>query len=359
MGLFCFKLGGVVVEVTARRVRSVRLGFTLIELLVVIAIIAILIALLLPAVQQAREAARRTQCKNNLKQLGLAMHNYHDVAGCFPLGNAPSAKDIAGGSLGGSLNPYYGFSAQALMLPMLEQAPMYSLLNFNTIVTDGTVVNGNSNNLLRQKKLAAFLCPSDPDYAGAEAGNNYVVSGGPSTWWKVAIADQVGCFNYSKKVNFRDMTDGSSNVIAASESLKGDNNAASFRATTDVARGITMTGPVVFKSTSDVQTIGAAALAAGPTNSNSAVRRDWAVGTCGQSVFNTIATPNWKFPDAVACSTCSAFDGQGVFAARSMHTGGVHTLMGDGSVKFVSENIDFQTWQNLGHVADGRVVGEF
>ena len=120
-----------------------------------------------------------------------------------------------------------------------------------------------------------------------------------------------------------------------------------------------MTGPTVLKSQSDINTIGNAAATGGPSNSNSAVRRDWAIGTCGQTVFNTLATPNWKYPDAVSCSTCSAFDGQGVFAARSRHTGGVQVVMGDGSVRFVSENVDFNTWQRIGHISDGQVVGEY
>jgi len=330
-----------------------RSGFTLIELLVVIAIIAILIALLLPAVQQAREAARRTQCKNHLKQLGLAMHNYHDTHGLFPLGNAPSMVNLGGGASGGNLNPYYGFSAQALMLPFLDQGPLYQQFDFNTIVLTG------NNNTLRQTKIAAFLCPSDGRWNGAEAGNNYVVSGGPSVWWNVASGDQIGVFNFRRSVSFGDLTDGSSNIVAASESVKGDNTSAQFNTFTDVARGVAMTGPAVLKSRTDIDTIGAAALTAGATNSNSAVRRDWAIGTCGQTVFNTLAPPNWKAPDAVACSTCSAFDGQGVFAARSRHTGGVHALMGDGAVRFIGENVDFQTWQRLGHISDGNTVGEF
>lgn len=344
---------------TRKSLRRLKYGFTLIELLVVIAIIAILIALLLPAVQQAREAARRTQCKNNLKQLGLGVHNYHDVFNCFPLGNMGSERNVGGASLNGTYNPYLGFSAQVGMLPQLDQSSIFNKINFNSIATDGTVVNGVSNNMMRLTRLAAFLCPSDTDYAGTEAGNNYVACGGPSTWWRVPLADQVGAFNYLRKVNFRDMKDGSSNVIAMSESVKGDNNGAKFNAFTDVARAIPMTGPDVSKSQTDIQTIGAAALAGGPANSLSIDRRDWAIGTCGQSVFNTLATPNWKFPDAIACSTCSAFDNRGVFAARSSHTGGVQTLMGDGSVRFISENIDFLTWQNLGHISDGNTVGEF
>ncbi len=332
-----------------------RAGFTLIELLVVIAIIAILIALLLPAVQQAREAARRTQCKNHLKQLGLAMHNYHDVHGMFPIANAPSSQNIGGATLNNNYNPYYGFSAQVMMLPFLDQAPLYQSFDFNTTAVNGT------NNALRLTKIPAFNCPSDVVWPGAEAGNNYVVSGGPSVWWKVPIADQVGMFNYLRAVRFSDITDGTSNVLAASESVKGDNSSAQFNTFSDVARAITSAGaiPYTLKPQSEIESIGNTALNGGPSNSNSAVRRDWAIGTLGQTVINTLAPPNWKYPDAVSCSTCTAFDGSGVFAARSRHTGGVHTLMGDGGVRFVSENVDFLTWQRLGHISDGNPLGEF
>ena len=327
---------------------SRRRGFTLIELLVVIAIIAILIALLLPAVQQAREAARRSQCKNNLKQFGLAMHNYHDTHGMFPPGNVPSETASAGGGTG---NPYYAYSAHAMLLPFIDQAPLYNRFDFNNTPLTG------SNNTLRLSKLNAFLCPSDLEYTGTEPGNNYVVSGGPSQWWKVAQSEQVGMFNYRRSVRFRDITDGSSNAIAASESLTGGHtNGDTY---TDVARSISMTGPAVFKSQSDLATIGAAATTGLTANRNNGVRRDWAIGTCAQTVFNTLAVPNWQAPDAILCSGCSEFDNTGVFAARSRHVGGVHILMGDGAVRFASENIDFNTWQRLGHISDGNVLGEF
>ena len=326
-----------------------RRGFTLIELLVVIAIIAILIALLLPAVQQAREAARRSTCKNNMKQLGLAIHNYHDTHRVFPRGNFERVDLPADSGDGG--NSYLGFSAHTMLLPFLDQAALYNLVDFNNVTTNP------ANATVRNTKVPAFRCPSDFDYSGTQPGNNYVVCGGPSVWYNLSSSNEVGMFNYRKVVRFRDIVDGTSNVIAASESLIG--NHSDSQDYTDVARGITMTGPDVFKSQSDIATIGAAAIAGFPSNKNVNSNRDWFIGTCGYTVFNTLAPPNWEAPDAILCSGCSEFDNRGVFAARSRHEGGVHVLLGDGSTRFVSENIDFLTWQRLGHINDRNVIGEY
>jgi len=192
-------------------------GFTLIELLVVIAIIAILVALLLPAVQQAREAARRSSCKNNLKQFGLAIHNYHDTHGVFPQGDYGSRYDSCGGNCA-----WRGFSTHAMVLPFMEQAPLYDQLDFNLMYNQG--VNGTAI----RAKIPAYQCPSDVAYLGNSPGVNYVVSAGPTTFWGGApgrpISEQMGMFNMGRKVSFRDLKDGTSNTIAASEALHGDNS---------------------------------------------------------------------------------------------------------------------------------------
>src|SRR4051812_47782341 len=130
-------------------------GFTLIELLVVIAIIAVLIALLLPAVQAAREAARRSQCVNNLKQMGLALHNYHSVHDSFPLGES---KNVA--TAGGGINAWDGWSAQGLMLGAMEQMQLYNAINFNFVPRDYTF--GPTNTTVSYSVVATFICPSDP-----------------------------------------------------------------------------------------------------------------------------------------------------------------------------------------------------
>ena len=146
-----------------------RSGFTLIELLVVIAIIAVLIALLLPAVQSAREAARRTQCVNNLKQLGLALHNYGSSYGAFPIGRSVFPNWTAGPTP-------YSYSPFAMLLPFVEQSPLYASINFN--LPSGTAYQAGNTTALATA-VAGFLCPTDPQQVPqGEAGTNYRFSEG-------------------------------------------------------------------------------------------------------------------------------------------------------------------------------------
>ena len=310
-------------------------GFTLIELLVVIAIIAILIALLLPAVQQAREAARRSQCKNNLKQFGLAMHNYHDTHGMLPLGNFGSVHDSCLGECA-----WRGFSAHALLLPYVDQAPLYNQIDFDVRYDQAP------NNDLSNQTINTFLCPSDRSWAGsADSGNNIVVSAGPGTFWRRSPQNAFGAFNHSRTTRMRDITDGTSNVIAASESLKGDNNGGINDMSRDLARGTAFPSGVndntLFWTTAQLDAYGNSCESASSFHSHT--RREWINGIGAQTVFNTAAPPNWESPDCHTCTGCGWYDSPGVWAARSLHVGGVHTLLMDGSVKFTSENVDLLT----------------
>ena len=179
-------------------------GFTLVELLVVIAIIGILIALLLPAVQAAREAARRSQCTNNVKQLALAFHNYHDTFRAFPrFDYVPTVVT----------NPYQGYSALTMILPFTEQDAVYDGINFNVAWTDG------ANTTMRRTRITAFLCPSDREWGGADAGNNYVVSAGShyQVWGNASTLN--GPFKRDLETRMRDITDGTSNTIFIGEQL--------------------------------------------------------------------------------------------------------------------------------------------
>lgn len=334
------------------RGRSRSRGFTLIELLVVIAIIAILIALLLPAVQQAREAARRTQCKNNLKQLGLALHNYHDTFNTFPPAHIRTQADMPGT---GAITGWRGYSVHSMLLPYIEQAPLYAQMNFNNFFDNAT--NTNS----RRTRLAAYLCPSDTPFpASADRGNNsYPGSMGASLGQYVSpIGLRNGLFNFDVDVKMRDVLDGTANTIAFSEHLIGDNDNTTYRPG-DVVRAIAWTGTNSNKPTAaELETYGTACNA-GRANHHSHGGREWAIGMPAQTLFNTFVPPNWKYPTCQPCVGCGWMDSQGAFPARSRHTGGVQVTLADGSSRFISENIDLATWQNLGTIRGGEVLGEF
>jgi prepilin-type N-terminal cleavage/methylation domain-containing protein len=186
-----------------------RRGFTLIELLVVIAIIAVLIALLLPAVQSAREAARRSQCINNLKQIGLGLHNYHSAIGSFPMGTTVAFQDPNVSASWGT------WGALALLLPYLEQQPLYNSCNFSVSVWQGTLAVLNTTAYLA--KIAVYVCPSD-GMTGQANTNNYFGSMGTTAGYR-NNADSSGIFALSRTYGIQNITDGTSNTVAFSEAL--------------------------------------------------------------------------------------------------------------------------------------------
>src|SRR4051794_34073765 len=191
---------------------SHRRGFTLIELLVVIAIIGVLIALLLPAVQSAREAARRSQCTNNLKQIGLAMHNYHSTYDSFPMLNGIPAKSIDGSGI-------HGPSVLAFLLNNMEQTAMYNAFNFNIGAVAGAAANYTViNATVFNSQIGAFLCPSDPGSTAYRRGSSYSCSIGPQfnfySTVNVSWGTGVGMFAHLAAFGLRDCTDGSSATVA-------------------------------------------------------------------------------------------------------------------------------------------------
>ncbi len=316
-----------------------RRGFTLIELLVVIAIIAILVSLLLPAVQQARAAARRTQCKNNLRQIGLALHNYHDVSGRFPAGHLET------GTNGPAYSPQIGWLPY--LLPYIEQANVYQLIDFTLIGPSNASPNPNgsaTNNpafyAAGGTSISAFICPSDPvgRIDPVWAPTNYLGNQGPDCSCRGKSCS--GIFGHDTWMRIADITDGTSNTIAIGETLKGD---------LDVN---TLQDNYFYRppggNAQDIDTC------QGGTLSRSDRATVWFGGNPQHNMFSTDRGPNDRRFDCIAPN-----NGCTNFAARSAHAGGAHLGLCDGSVHFLSDNIDVGVMRALGTRMGGEIVGEW
>jgi hypothetical protein len=297
---------------------------------------------LLPAVQQAREAARRTQCKNNLKQIGLSLHNYHDIHLVFPPGG------VAAGNHNGTV-----WSA---ILPQADQAPLYNNLQFINGWSWLTQPAPGSVNftVLNGVKIPYHTCPSSPlpdtqthTVAGVGTGtitfqnNSYVPIAGSDVAAassftnagqpQVGISSNGGAFYQRSKVSFRDMTDGSSNAVVIGEisdwGKDGANANVEIRTSADGGGGTWIGSPNDWNS--------------GDTRCYNLNTVRWAPGVRPSSTLNGVGTSNCNSP------------------LLSAHTGGFQALLGDGTVRFISNNIDLVTLKYLCNVADGNVVGEF
>lgn len=346
-----------------------RRGFTLIELLVVIAIIAILISLLLPAVQQAREAARRTQCKNNLKQLGLALHNYESTYSILPM-NADSAS----------------YSPQARLLPYMEQANLQGLIDFSQPFLTGPVSNRILNPLyvnVANQVVPSFLCPSDAgpntytstsSPAGTFGANNYMMSLGSGTGTNYDDRYPTdGIIWRMAGTRLRDVTDGLSNTVFMSEAIRGDGfditlpagtmDRFPYRKTLNMTSGVTSnpSGPGYNGGTGwpsgIISNPDLAAVAASGTNWRGGLGGTgrgvgWIRGLNMAVSTNGYLTPNSRTPDIM-------MHGIGFFAPRSFHTGGAHVLLGDGAVRFLSDNIDAALHRSLSSKNGSEAVSEF
>jgi len=338
-----------------------RRAFTLIELLVVIAIIAILIALLLPAVQQAREAARRTQCKNNLKQIGLALHNYHDTYNTMPIGGVGSAW-------GG-----WGMSWWMRILPNLEQSTVYSQINFSGVhpgwTCCGDAVGDANGAIMRQATVSTAICPSSPmpakrdtgggpttitqyhGISGATDGNGFVNAsnglanccaccGGEQATGKIA---GTGAPVVGRSIGLKDISDGTSNQMVVGE-----------------ASNFIWSAPQAAGGSKTVAVNGAHGIMMGSPN----VTTVEAAGPSGffERPFN-MTTVRYS-PNAPAVNNDPNWPGVGDNYGSnnplsSAHTGGVQILLGDGSARFLSDNIDMLTLRRLCTRNDGQVLGDF
>lgn len=312
-----------------KRLRPER-GFTLIELLVVIAIIGVLIALLLPAVQSAREAARRAQCTNNLKQIGLAMHNYHQAHGVFPPGYVSDWRRDAGdfGTAEDDLGP--GWAWGSMILPQLEQNAAYDAINFSLTMTSG------ANETVQTMRLGTFLCPSDSMKQQIpvrnEANDATIYTVGSANYVGVYGIGEVGdapgrgtgVFFRNSKIGIQDITDGSSNTIAVGER----SHDLSYVTWTGRAIGGWLHPTPSFEG-------GRNKFDPEPEESYTMV-----LGPIG--LEHLPRTPNQ--PSAH------------VEDYRSFHAGGVNFLFGDGSVRFVKDGINQHVYESLATRSGGEVI---
>jgi prepilin-type N-terminal cleavage/methylation domain-containing protein/prepilin-type processing-associated H-X9-DG protein len=340
-----------------KNTKTVR-AFTLIELLVVIAIIGVLVALLLPAVQQAREAVRRAQCTNNLKQLGLALHNYHDNNGMLP----PAMHAHIG-------SVYGNFTGYSMILPYLDQSAVFNTFNFNLARYSGPISyygwSFPQNTTAYGAVMGTFLCPSNRDntnvpFAFFEAGTlhwrvdspgvtDYVFNGGasPVVYWPAADRSRIGPFGFNSTTRIRDITDGTKATFLMGEGIGGDANN-QFLA---VGYG---TNRVCVPRPSNVHYDNLMNMAYGRKRFLSAT--DWTVGgLVGVTVDQTgyfyppkdcpyESLTDWWFPGMT----------QQVPNFRSVHPGSVNFLMGDGSVRGITANIDANVYQALSTMAGGE-----
>jgi prepilin-type N-terminal cleavage/methylation domain-containing protein len=327
-----------------------RRGFTLVELLVVIAIILVLVALLLPAVQMAREASRRLSCANNLKQLGIALHDFHNANAQLPTGSV--SKPFPPGSTTFPQS-FYRWSAFVYMAPYFEQGNLVSTLDDSVPMYGPPGATSTQNDAVVATVIPMLLCPSDIQEItdGGFGPTNYAMCAGTGTPGGSPIAAD-GVFFVNSTTRFSDITDGLSQTLVASESLLGTGQISlTNRALVDPRRDYSfyLGAPV-----SD-------AICASATTWNVTNRRgfSWADGELRCALYNHYYAPNYNGTDCMGVNESGlrnlTHTPYGWRAARSLHLGGVNVLRADGSSQFVSDGIDLATWRALSTRAEGEV----
>ncbi len=352
-----------------------RRGFTLIELLVVIAIIAVLISLLLPAVQSAREAARRAQCINNLKQLGLAVANYESTHGAYPASyGAPPWRGTWG-----------SWSPQSMLLGYIEQSNVYNSCNFAVVSHEGDAMSF-LNQTAVTARINSFLCPSSPlpqgTYFGGKTrpGNNYFASVGASLNWigNMGAGRPNGLFMFggagndwdkTNAIKLADVTDGTSNTIAFGEWKTGDFDESKISLQDIIKAGARPGGQDMWGNPIAAMPAGATQLkdwlnlcasrAKGSSgswqNNQSYLGSNWNQGMFGWSLGNILQPPNPPYPNCRTETWDGDWDQQGMYGLTSYHPGGANVSFADGSVRFLKNSTAERTVWALG-TRDGAEV---
>ena len=348
-----------------------RQGFTLVELLVVIAVIGVLAALLLPAVQQAREAARRMQCANHLKQIGLAIHHYESVHRAIPpLRNRDDVQTVVDNWNTQTV------SWRARLLPFLGESALYDQVDYEIPFWWSPDLRPNVNwDVVSPTQLAVFRCPTDPGQGGVRwqapdgtrvhgrpghakyAPTNYFASAGPDSVLRDRVS--LGFFVVQRRrtlqdrgaiARFADVTDGLSNTVAVAEGVIGFPYLL-VNPALPTTFGYRQQTPVPGHIAAGENFNGCPAGGTPESTSTRARGNSWFRGFFPASLsFNTLMVPNSRLWD------CGNNTHRVMWAARSLHHGGVNALMGDGSVTFVTDSIDFLTWRAVGGIADGEQV---
>jgi prepilin-type N-terminal cleavage/methylation domain-containing protein/prepilin-type processing-associated H-X9-DG protein len=351
-----------------------RQAFTLVELLVVIAIIGVLVAMLLPAVQAARESARRLHCTNNLKQMGIALFNFESAQNAFPKTDPPN-----------------GFSPQARLLPYMEEANLRNLLDFSQPAFTGPYNAQVPNPLFVaafEMPIPVMLCPSDlspvlnieTTYGYTYAGNNYMLSTGSGTGLNYDQRFKTdGIIFYNSRIKFRDITDGTSSTVFMSESIRsigvditlpaGTTPGFPYQYTLNGSKGLTPgTGPGITMTGGPWTGPTINGMIANPDLSlvwgqftvwrgaGSTALRGRGISWAAEGALNTLTNgytpPNSTIPDLVMHHT-------GYFGPRSWHPGGANVLLGDGAVRFFGDDIDATLHRSLHSRNGGEIIGGF